>query len=110
VLFRSRAWRGRIWAEATFKMGLCFLELDEPGKAQGFFERTYLAYRGYPHWAAEAAAASGKLLERLGEQESARRTYQSFLELPDAEQSSHYEAIRQRVEILSEPEYVEADS
>ncbi|NBB78243.1 MAG: tetratricopeptide repeat protein [Verrucomicrobia bacterium] len=110
MILNQRDWRGRIWAEATFKVGLCFLELDELGKAQGFFERTYLAYRGYPHWAAEAAVASGKLLERLGDLESARRTYQSFLDLPDAEESSHYGAVLRRIENLNQSDYVEAGS
>jgi TolA-binding protein len=48
LIINQRDWRGVLWAEATFKIGLCFLELNEKGKAQGFFERTYLAYAGYP--------------------------------------------------------------
>ena len=100
LIIQQRDWRGVLWAEATFKIGLCFLSLNETGKAQGFFERTYLAYAGYPEWAAQAVLESGQLLEAQGEIESARNTYQFFLDLPAAEESPFYDAIRQQVQSL----------
>ncbi|MFO8028006.1 MAG: tetratricopeptide repeat protein [Opitutales bacterium] len=110
MIINQRDWRGEIWAEASYKIGLCFLKQDEPGKAQGFFERTYLAYGGYPLWAGEAAVASAQLLEAEGDFESARRTYELFLELPEAEQSSDYEAVRQRMQNLTLSDDVGSDS
>ena len=109
MILNQRDWRGPVWAEATYKVGVCFLKQDEPGKAQGFFERTYLAYGGYPVWAAEAAVASAKLLEAQGDDESARRTYGTFLELPDAEESPHYDVVRQRVQNLTPTDHVESN-
>jgi tetratricopeptide (TPR) repeat protein len=109
MVLNQRDWRGPIWAEATYKVGVCFLQQDEPGKAQGFFERTYLAYGGYPVWATEAAVASAKLLEAQGDPESARRTYETFLELPDAEESPHYEAVRQLLQNLTPTDHVESN-
>lgn len=100
LIINQRDWRGELWAEATFKIGLCFLELSEVGKAQGFFERTYLAYAGYPEWSAKAVLESGDLLEGQGEVESARNTYQFFLDLPRAEESPLYDVIRQRAQSL----------
>jgi len=100
LIINQRDWRGVLWAEATFKIGLCFLELSETGKAQGFFERTYLAYAGYPEWSAKAVLESGDLLEGKGETESARNTYQFFLDLPRADESPLYEVIRQRSQSL----------
>ena len=110
MVLNQRDWRGPIWAEATYKIGVCFLKQDEPGKAQGFFERTYLAYGGYPKWAGEAAVASAQLLEAQGDPTSARRTYETFLELPGAEQSPHYDAVRQRVQNLTPTDHVESNS
>ena len=110
MILSQRDWRGEIWAEATYKVGVCFLKQDMLGKAQGFFERTYLAYGGYPEWAGEAAVASAKLLEAQGDLESARRTYETFLELPDAEQSPHYDDVRQRVENLTKNDHVESNA
>lgn len=99
-IINQRDWRGALWAEATFKIGLCFQQLGESGKAQGFFERTYLAYAGYPEWSAKAVLESGDLLEGKGETESARNTYQFFLDLPRAEESPLYDVIRQRRQSL----------
>ena len=96
LIINQRDWRGALWAEATFKIGLCFLELNQIGKAQGFFERTYLAYAGYPEWSAKAVLESGDLLEGKGELESARNTYQFFLDLPSADESPLFDVIRQR--------------
>ena len=100
LIINQRDWRGVLWAEATFKIGLCFLELNQKGKAQGFFERTYLAYAGYPEWSAKAVLESGELLEGKGETESARKTYQFFLDLPRADESPLYQVIRQRAQSL----------
>jgi TolA-binding protein len=41
LILNQRDWRGEIWAEATYKVGLCFQRQGALGKAQGFFERTY---------------------------------------------------------------------
>ena len=100
LIINQRDWRGALWAEATFKIGLCFLELGERGKAQGFFERTYLAYAGYPEWSGKAVLESGDLLEDQGETESARNTYQFFLDLPRADESPLFDVIRQRAQSL----------
>ncbi|WPJ98035.1 tetratricopeptide repeat protein [Coraliomargarita algicola] len=100
LIINQRDWRGVLWAEATFKIGLCFMQLAETGKAQGFFERTYLAYAGYPEWSAKAVLESGQLLEEQGEIESARNTYQFFLDLPGAEGSPLYQVIRQHAQSL----------
>tara|TARA_B100001971_G_scaffold133286_1_gene123059 strand:+ start:20406 stop:23423 length:3018 start_codon:yes stop_codon:yes gene_type:complete len=100
IIINQRDWRGVLWAEATFKIGLCFLELNETGKAQGFFERTYLAYAGYPEWSAKAVLESAQLLEEQGETESARNTYQFFLDLPRAEESPLYQVIRRHAQSL----------
>lgn len=100
LIINQRDWRGPMWAEATFKIGLCFLELGEIGKAQGFFERTYLAYAGYPEWSGKAVLESGDLLETKGDLESAKNTYQFFLDLPAADKSPLFEIIQQRAKSI----------
>jgi tetratricopeptide (TPR) repeat protein len=100
MVLDQREWRGEAWAEATFKIGLAFLDAGETGKAQGFFERTYLAFGGYRDWADRAILESGKLLESLGEAESARRTYEFFLSRPGADESGLYDEIRSRARAL----------
>lgn len=99
-ILNQRSWRGEPWAEATFRMGQCFAELGEEGKAQGFFERAYLAYGGYPDWAAEATLASADLLKRQGDLDSARRTYQFFLDLPKAAEAEKFKLIQSNLQTL----------
>ena len=93
-------WRGEIWAEATYKIGYCFVLNKDYGKAQGLFERTYLGFSGYLNWAGKAALASGKLLEDLEDKESALRTYSFFVNLPHAEDSPHYKEVLLRMATL----------
>lgn len=100
MVLNQREWRGEIWAEATFKIGLCFLAADETGKAQGFFERTYLAYSGYPEWAAKAVMESADLLLSSGDRQSAKETYQFFLDSASAMDSPLYPVIVQKMEAL----------
>lgn len=99
-ILNQRGWRGEIWAEATFNIGRCFLELNQTGKAQGFFERTYLAYGGYPMWAGKAVMESAALLEASGDVESARRTYEFFVNSPRGAESPLFEVVRQRLNTL----------
>lgn len=100
MILDQRAWRGELWAEATFKIGLCFLGMGEDGKAQGFFERTYLAYSGYPEWAGKAVIESAGLLLSRGDRQSARDTYRFFLDSPGAPDSPLYPVIAQKMEAL----------
>ncbi len=100
LILNQREWRGEIWAEATFNIGRCFLSMQQIGKAQGFFERTYLAYSGYPVWAGKAVMESAALLEASGDVESARRTYEFFVNSPRGAESPLYEAARQRMNTL----------
>ena len=99
-VLNHRDWRGPVWAEATFKMGLCFVELGDTGKAQGFFERTYIAFSGYPEWAGKAVLESAELLVGRGDLQSARETYRFFLDLPQAGASPLEPVIRRKMEAL----------
>ena len=96
LVLNQREWRGEVWAEATFKMGDCFAQMEDLAKAQGFYERTYLAFSAYPDWSGRAVLASADLLEALGESDSAQRTYQYFLDLPTSKDSPYYDAIRRK--------------
>jgi tetratricopeptide (TPR) repeat protein len=96
LVLNQREWRGEAWAEATFKIGDCFAQMEDLPKAQGFYERTYLAFASYPDWSGRAVLASAELLEAMGDPESAQRTYQYFLDLPAAQASPYYDAIRRK--------------
>lgn len=96
----QRGWRGETWAEATYKIGLCFLQMNDEEKAQGFFERTYLAYSGFPEWSGQAVLESASLLQRRGDVESARRTYEFFINQPASQDSPMLERVRSEMNLL----------
>ena len=100
MILNQREWRGKLWAEATYKIGLCFVEMNELGKAQGFLERTYLAYSGYPEWSGKAVLESAKLLLSNGEKESARKTYSFFLNNTKYSNSEIYQEIEEKINSL----------
>lgn len=94
AILNVRDWRGEVWAEACLKIGRCFEKMGEPMKAHGFYERTYLSYRTYPKWTAKALYFDALLLESMNEAESARNLYGEYLELPRAEELTHYEQVK----------------
>ena len=80
-ILKVRDWRGIAWAEACFKIGRCFEQSNEPMKAHGFFERTYLGYPQFAEWKNKAILADASLLERVGESLAAQSLRESYSEL-----------------------------
>ncbi|MEN8663036.1 MAG: hypothetical protein ABF330_11155, partial [Lentimonas sp.] len=64
------------------------------------YERTYLSYRQFPKWAGKAYYRDGLLLEEMKEIESAKKVYDAFLQLPDAENLDEYKEVHKRNETL----------
>ena len=87
-ILKVRDWRGVAWAEACFKIGRCFEQSDEPMKAHGFFERTYLGYPQFTEWKNKAVLADATLLERVGETNAALSLRENFSELFDPHSSN----------------------
>lgn len=99
-MLQIRDWRGKTWAEACFQIGQCYEATGETLKAHGFYERTYLSYRQFPKWAGKAYYYDGLLLEKMEEIESAKKVYDAYLQLPDADQLDEYKEVRKRHETL----------
>lgn len=99
-ILQIRDWRGKAWAEACYQIGLCYEATGETLKAHGFYERTYLSYRQYPKWAGKAYYRDGLLLEKMKETASAKKVYDAYLQLPDAETLDEYKEVRKRHETL----------
>lgn len=93
AVLNVRDWRGDAFAEATYRLG----EAEEASgnllKAHGWYQRTYVQYKGYRNgeWAADAYLGSARCLMQLGLENDARNTYRAMLfdkyinELPQAE-------------------------
>lgn len=91
----NREWRGEAHAEALVKTGLSFKEEGDYERALAFFERAYVGHSAYPDWASRAYWESGQLLQQMGRNEDARRTYDEFLENSAYSKTPYYHQIRQ---------------
>lgn len=87
-ILKVRDWRGIAWAEACFKIARCFEQSNEPMKAHGFFERTYLGYPQFLEWKNKAVLADASLLERVGESSAAQSLRASYSELFESPSST----------------------
>ncbi|MGA0333974.1 MAG: tetratricopeptide repeat protein, partial [Kiritimatiellia bacterium] len=92
-----REWRGPLWPEALYKIGLCLLQRGEPEKAFAYFQRVYVLYARHSEWAAKAYLESGKCLETLQRQTEAAQTYTEMLANPALAGTAAGEQARQRL-------------
>lgn len=95
AVLNVRSWRGESYAEAHFYLGLTQEAAGNLEKAFGWYQRTYVQYKGYAqgYWAAESYLASARCLEKLGREGDRRNTFRAMLfdkyvnQLPQAEQA-----------------------
>jgi TolA-binding protein len=75
-------WRGPIFAEAMYGMGLCRMGRGDYATAHSFFQRTYLLFKSYAdgEWAAKGYLAAADCLIKLGRDADAVNTLQKMLE------------------------------
>jgi TolA-binding protein len=99
-ILQVRDWRGAVWAETCYLIGEIFESQNEPLKAHGYYERTYLSYSQFPEWAGKALYADGKLLEEMNEMDSARSVYREYMALPKAETLENYEEVKRRYDTI----------
>ncbi len=74
-----REWRGRLWAEALYKLGISKFEMGEVQEAFAFFQRVYVLYSTHSEWAAKSYLKSGECLELLGKPSEAAETYKEMI-------------------------------
>jgi tetratricopeptide (TPR) repeat protein len=95
-----REWKGPLWAEALYKIGMVYLAEEQPQEAFAFFQRTYVLYSAYKEWAARAYLRSGQALEALGLDGQAAQTYREFLEQDQYKGMTQYLEAERRLEQL----------
>lgn len=78
-ILRTREFRGPVWAEAQFKVGLIHYNQGRYREAHGFFQRVYIAFEGFTEWSSQAYLMSASALEALGKTAEARETLQELV-------------------------------
>lgn len=73
-LLGVRAWRGPLFPEALYWIGVCKRAQQRPDEAFAYFQRIYVLYGAYPEWAARAYLDSSECLEEVGKHDEAAAT------------------------------------
>ncbi|MFW5882759.1 MAG: tetratricopeptide repeat protein [Verrucomicrobiota bacterium] len=95
TILRMRRLRGEMWAEATYKKGLCLYESARFNDARAWFERTYIAHAGFKDWAIQGILMNATALNRLGNKDGAREVIDYGYENFDLQNSSFYRQVRE---------------
>ncbi|MCX6996575.1 MAG: tetratricopeptide repeat protein [Kiritimatiellaeota bacterium] len=83
-------WRGPLWPEALYWIGICHLAQGAAREAFPFFQRVYVMYEGHAAWSAKAYLQSAECLVQLKQPADAARTCEEFIgketlaQLPEA--------------------------
>ncbi|MBN1673266.1 MAG: tetratricopeptide repeat protein [Kiritimatiellae bacterium] len=89
-------WKGPLWPESLFNIGICHMDKREVREAFAYFQRVYVLYTAFPDWAAKAYLRSGECLQLLNRRFDAIKTYEEMLKNEAiAEQPEAAEARRQ---------------
>lgn len=78
-VLEMREWRGPLWPESLYAVGVALLNQGKLQEAFGYFQRVYVMYTGYPEWCAKAYLQSGVVLEKLNRRREAIATYEEML-------------------------------
>jgi len=85
-----KEWKGPLWPESLYQIGLCRMSEKKIREACAFFERIYLLYGAYPEWAARAYIRRAECLKSLNRRLDAITMYEQLLsdkalaQLPEA--------------------------
>ncbi len=81
AVFNVVGWRGATYAEAAYRLARAHEAAGNQRKAHGWYQRTYVQYKGYNqgNWAADAYLGSARCLEAMGRAGDVRNTYRAML-------------------------------
>jgi TolA-binding protein len=95
LVLQVREWKGALWAEALYKLGLTHMEQGEPREAFAYFQRVYVLYQHYTDWTARAYLQSALCLEKLGQPSDAVKTLKEMLGHDSLQNTSEFNEARQ---------------
>ncbi len=96
TVLQVKEWRGPLYPECLYKIGLCRMQMGEYREAFAFFQRVYVLYQHFETWTARAYLQSGICLEKLGETPQALATYDEMMKLDALASTKEYEVAADR--------------
>jgi len=100
MLLKSPKTKGPTAARALCSIGECHEALGQPEKAMPYYQRVHAMYGDQRDAAATAYFASGRIFEKLHLWESARATYEEFLQRDDLAGREESALARERLQSI----------
>jgi tetratricopeptide (TPR) repeat protein len=92
--------KGIKWVEALYRIGEIYVESGEPKKATAYFERIYMLYGRWTDYVAKAYWQRGQALEKIGELQKARETYEACVADSSLAATPEYARARERLKTI----------
>ena len=102
TLLSIREWRGPLFPEALYWIGICHLEKDRSDQAFAHFERIYLLYRAYGNWTAKAYWRGAECLLKLNQTSDAVTTLRELIADKSLQDFPETEAARKKLATLGD--------
>ena len=83
-ILEVKEWRGPLWPECLYQVGISLLQQGQFREAFAYFQRIYVLYQGYPEWMVRGYLKSGLCLEMLNRRPEAVKTYEEMLGIKGA--------------------------
>lgn len=96
-VLQVREWRGPLWPECLYQIGMCRLQEGNIREAFGFFQRVYVLYQSYADWTARAYLQSAICLEKLNLRQDAIKTYSEMLAMNRLKNTPEYGEAEKRL-------------
>ena len=96
-ILQVREYRGPLWPESLYQIGMCRLQQGEVREAFAFFQRIYVLYGNYADWTARAYLQSAICLEKLNQRQDAIKTYGEMLAKEKLKKTPEYQEAEKRL-------------
>lgn len=96
-ILKVREYRGPLWPESLYQIGVCRLQEGNAREAFAYFQRIYVLYQNYADWTARAYLQSAICLENLNKRQDAIKTYSEMLSNERLKQTPEYQEAEKRL-------------
>lgn len=100
TLLSVREWRGPLFPEALYWIGVCHLDAGNPREAFAHFQRIYLLYSAHREWSARGYLKSAECLLELNQKPDAISTLEEMLADESLRDLPEFGAARETLEKL----------
>lgn len=96
-LLTVKEWRGPLWPETVYWLGVSYRERGDCREAAAYFERLYVLYASYIDWVARAYLQRAECLEQLQENAKAIEVLREMVNNPALAQTAEFARAKEQL-------------